>query len=366
MENGQEEGTSTQPVMAYNSQGYPKREGVEQCSFFVKNGNCKYGTTCRWHHPEFIFPNVDFNSIGLPLRPGAKDCAFYAKRKECSYGCTCKWNHPEPTEEEARVTREAMRQQMNLTLAAMNPLNGTVTQATTTGFNSKGFPVRPGVQTCAYFEKMGDCKFGASCKWNHPEGIAVQLAPQLFMQQKLQTQDEPTGDPSGFNSKGFPLRPGVQICTFFQKTGECKFGSSCKWDHDEAGVTPQTSEFNSLGYPVRPFQIACAFFTKNGTCRFGATCKWDHPEEFTALAAQSVGIGIPMPKARSDPPERFNSLGYPIRPGHTSCSFFLKTGTCSYGVECKWDHPEGMAGAGVEQPGFQKISGQAAIRVTPY
>ena len=149
---------------------------------------------------------------------------------------------------------------MNLTLAAMNPLNGTVTQATTTGFNSKGFPVRPGVQTCAYFEKVGDCKFGASCKWNHPEGIAFKLAPQLFMQQKLRTQDEPTGDPSGFNSKGFPLRPGVQICTFFQKTGECKFGSSCKWDHDEAGVTPQTSKFNSLGYPVRPFQIACAFF----------------------------------------------------------------------------------------------------------
>lgn len=30
------------------------------------------------------------------------------------------------------------------------------------------FPVRPGAEDCAYYIKTGTCKFGPSCKFNHP------------------------------------------------------------------------------------------------------------------------------------------------------------------------------------------------------
>ena len=32
--------------------------------------------------------------VGLPVRPGAKACAFFMKTGTCKYGKTCKWHHP--------------------------------------------------------------------------------------------------------------------------------------------------------------------------------------------------------------------------------------------------------------------------------
>jgi len=41
-------------------------------------------------------PKIGENSLGYPMRPGAQPCAFYMKQGVCSYGQTCKWDHPEP------------------------------------------------------------------------------------------------------------------------------------------------------------------------------------------------------------------------------------------------------------------------------
>ena len=52
------------------------------------------------------------------------------------------------------------------------------------------------------------CRFGATCKFDHPPEFAVALS-----------------------RAGLPLRPGQPPCSFFQRTGACKFGPSCKFDH---------------------------------------------------------------------------------------------------------------------------------------
>jgi len=38
------------------------------------------------------------------------------------------------------------------------------------------------------------------------------------------------------NSTRLPLRPGIQACNYFIKTGECWYGEACKWDHPEASA----------------------------------------------------------------------------------------------------------------------------------
>lgn len=44
----------------------------------------------------------------------------------------------------------------------------------------------------------------------------------------------PTGSISpGFNSKGFPMRPGMPMCSYYTRTGNCAYGVTCKWDHPE-------------------------------------------------------------------------------------------------------------------------------------
>lgn len=34
---------------------------------------------------------------------------------------------------------------------------------------------------------------------------------------------------------------------------------------------------------------------------------------------------------------------YPERPGEPDCSYYLRTGTCSYGEKCRYNHPRDRA-----------------------
>lgn len=97
----------------------------------------------------------------------------------------------------------------------------------------------------------------------------------------------------GLNSKKLPLRPGVSPCGYYLRNGDCKYGKACKWDHPETQSTPgggrpvvvppprgawqRTATTNSKGYPMRSGEAPCAFYMRTGTCKFGPTCKFDHP-----------------------------------------------------------------------------------------
>ena len=72
----------------------------------------------------------------------------------------------------------------------------------------------------------------------------------------------------------FPVRQGQPPCEFYVKTGHCKFGENCRFDHP-----PQYAvRLNSVGLPLRPGEPACAHFEKTRLCKFGPACKFDHPE----------------------------------------------------------------------------------------
>ncbi|XP_009102846.1 putative zinc finger CCCH domain-containing protein 9 isoform X4 [Brassica rapa] len=61
------------------SSEYPVRTGVADCYYYLKNGGCFFGRSCRYNHP--------------PL-PGARDCEQYLQTGQCSYGRRCRFNHP--------------------------------------------------------------------------------------------------------------------------------------------------------------------------------------------------------------------------------------------------------------------------------
>merc|ERR1712107_188417 len=99
-----------------------------------------------------------------------------------------------------------------------------------------GLPMRPGKQQCSFFLKTGTCKFGAKCIFDHPEGFGG-TQPCIIM-----------------NSLGFPMRPGGSICSFYMRTGQCKFGSSCRHDHPEPDV---------MGSPTSDALIKCLLNPSN-------------------------------------------------------------------------------------------------------
>lgn len=57
----------------------PRRPGQQPCKFYMRTGDCAYGVTCKWDHPERALPAVVPSPgallppglAGLPLLPGA-------------------------------------------------------------------------------------------------------------------------------------------------------------------------------------------------------------------------------------------------------------------------------------------------------
>lgn len=72
----------------------PRREGMSECQYYMKTGECKYGSTCKWDHPERK-PPPELNRSGLPVRQGAPDCQHYMQHGGCKFGTSCQFNHPE-------------------------------------------------------------------------------------------------------------------------------------------------------------------------------------------------------------------------------------------------------------------------------
>lgn len=51
---------------------YPERPGQPECSYFLKTGDCKYRSNCRYHHPKTRISkpvSCPLSEKGLPLRP---------------------------------------------------------------------------------------------------------------------------------------------------------------------------------------------------------------------------------------------------------------------------------------------------------
>ncbi|CAM8928846.1 unnamed protein product [Rhodiola kirilowii] len=122
------------------------------------------------------------------------------------------------------------------------------------------YPERPGEPDCSYYIRTGMCRFGATCRFNHPPNRTMIIA-----------NDRMKGE--------FPERIGQPECQYYLKTGTCKFGSTCKFHHprEKAGIAGKVT-LNILGYPIRPSENECSYYLRTGECKFGSTCKFHHPQ----------------------------------------------------------------------------------------
>eukprot|EP00252_Welwitschia_mirabilis_P025553 TRINITY_DN8028_c0_g1_i1.p1 TRINITY_DN8028_c0_g1~~TRINITY_DN8028_c0_g1_i1.p1 ORF type:complete len:474 (-),score=90.36 TRINITY_DN8028_c0_g1_i1:546-1967(-) len=85
-----------EPPNVQAEQMYPQRPGQQECLFYMRTGYCKFGSTCKYHHPRErnVTSQYPLSPVGLPLRQGVPTCPFYARQGFCKYGPTCKYDHP--------------------------------------------------------------------------------------------------------------------------------------------------------------------------------------------------------------------------------------------------------------------------------
>eukprot|EP01018_Ginkgo_biloba_P023789 Gb_15324 [translate_table: standard] len=311
-------------------------------------------------------PRMDSSSDlpTYPQRPGEKDCVFYMTTRTCRFGAECKFDHP-----------------------VWVPAGGIPNwkEVTSVASSNDPLPERPGELECAFYMKTGICKFGTKCKFNHPKERL----------EALKTSDQ-KGDgsevkPVVSDVDPLPERPGEPECTFYMKTGICKFGAKCKFNHpkDRLGaqktsdqkedgdsaplggtgqlgtpgvvngktekkispVKPATMQ-NSKGLPIRPGETDCPFYIKTGSCKYGQNCRFNHPERKIVNPLPGIVPFTTQDQHLSAYPgvlPEYGLGGHPVppqvhpvppqRPGQPECVFYMKTGECKFGALCKFHHP---------------------------
>ncbi|XP_042971614.1 zinc finger CCCH domain-containing protein 3 isoform X3 [Carya illinoinensis] len=315
---------------AAQSAPYPDRPGEPDCLYYLRTGLCGYGSNCRYNHPSYVSQGSLYG-IELPERVGQPDCGYFLKTGTCKYGSTCKYHHP-------RDRRGA------------GPVS----------FNVVGLPMRQEEKQCPYYMQTGFCKFGVACKFDHPQPASLGTVLAVTGHADVGSMGSTVMPSSGLPYAGGlpawslprvpyisgPRFPGPEtyMPAFLPPQGVVPAQGWNTYMGNMSPMSPNGSTtvlysnfiYNSknLGesasrglssgttpsLPERPDQPECRYFMNTGTCKYGSDCKFHHPKERIAQSG-------------ANPP------GLPLRPGQAVCSYYSMYGLCKYGPTCKFDHP---------------------------
>jgi len=283
---------------------FPERAGQPICQYFMRTGTCKFGASCKYHHPRQgagSVSHVSLNLYGYPLRPGDKECSYYVKTGQCKFGATCKFHHPHPAGVQVPAPSPAPQvapmpaptmyptmqsqsipsaQQYGVVVARPSLMPGSYVQG----------PYGPMLVPPGMVPIQGWSHYPGSVNPVASPGTQPTVGPSSIYGIHQQFSASAAAYPGSYqsmptsvglsssNQKEFPERPGQPECQYFLKTGDCKFGSSCRYHHPREVIVPKTDVVLSpIGLPLRPGAPPCTHYAQRGVCKFGSACKFDHP-----------------------------------------------------------------------------------------
>ncbi|KAJ0105698.1 hypothetical protein Patl1_18214 [Pistacia atlantica] len=319
--------------------------------YYLKTGGCKFGKACRYSHTRAkspVIPILELNFLGLPIRPGEKECPYYMRNGSCKYGSNCRFNHPDPTAvggsdspsgygNGGSVSSQAASQTSVGSWSSPRALNETAPflqlmyppsqVAVSQKAEWNGYQVL--TLLCSlereYFanspkyrhlsNRMGSECLGKVlskyllvlfpidfiCLWLvkgplYPPERSINPTPPYAMKPPVIETNVYTHQQQQQHMlvDEFPERPGQPDCSFFLKTGDCKFKSNCKYHHPKNRISKsQPCALSDKGLPLRPDQNICSHYSRYGICKFGPACKFDHPVQPAASPTESGLDSLP-------------------------------------------------------------------------
>ncbi|XP_040989325.1 zinc finger CCCH domain-containing protein 43-like isoform X2 [Juglans microcarpa x Juglans regia] len=282
---------------------YPVRPEAEDCAFYLKTGTCKFGSNCRFNHPvrrknQYYMRSggckygdackyshkrdkisgttlLDLNFLGLPIRPGEKECPFYMRTGSCKYGANCRFNHPDPTAVGGSDNPSGYGNGGSATLDASQ--SSIASWSSSRKFNETA-PFAPIVLTPSHGIPS------QNPEWNGLQ--APVYLPERSMRPPVTYIMSPAGTETNVYThhqqqiqvEEYPERPGYPECSYFLKTGDCKYKSNCRYHHPKDRIVKSPPcALSDKGLPLRPDQNICTHYSRYGICKFGPACKFDHP-----------------------------------------------------------------------------------------
>ncbi|XP_033141895.1 zinc finger CCCH domain-containing protein 58 isoform X2 [Brassica rapa] len=250
---------------------FPERMGQPVCQHFMRTGTCRFGATCKYHHPrqggrDSVTALTSLSYMGLPLRPGEKECSYYMRTGQCKFGSTCRFHHPVPPGVQAPSL------QLSTGSAIYPPLHS---------------------QSVPSPQQFGMVPYSG---WNPYQASSISAMPSHGSQPSMGSSSvygiRPSSPPapayppgsSSNKEQTFPQRPGQPECQYFMRTGDCKFGNSCRFHHPLEAASPKGVNLSPIGLPIRPGTAQCSHFAQHGVCKFGPACKFDHSMSSSSLS----------------------------------------------------------------------------------
>lgn len=245
------EGGPVQPV-ALNTSGYPLRPGEKECSYYIKTGHCKFGSTCKFHHPDG--PELGVVSETPSMYPPAQPLPMSSP---LSYPPLASWQLGRPSVLPGSFYQGSYPPMVHpsavIPMQGWNPYMSSMNQLASAG----------GQQNVQAGPLYGLSHQGPSSSVAYGSNYAP-LPSSTW--------------PSSNKQVAFPERPGQPECHHYMKTGTCKFGATCKYSHPQYLSAPNSNcMLSPLGLPIRPGAQQCVYYSQHGFCKFGPRCKFDHP-----------------------------------------------------------------------------------------
>ncbi|KAG5148672.1 hypothetical protein JHK82_015553 [Glycine max] len=175
-------------------------------------------------------------------------CRHYISFGTCKYGATCIFHHP----------------QLSLNFIDIPPWSwpvrnrnaAAVNIETSSSRNVEQYLLQPG----SYFESIWPPIFESRRNLRPPSTI--------YMHFHYNKQIEE-----------LPERPGEPECSYFLKTGHCKFKSDCKFHHPKSWIERlPPCNLNDKSLPLRPERKVCRYYGRYRICKFGRVCMFHHPQ----------------------------------------------------------------------------------------
>ncbi|KAI5569379.1 hypothetical protein BDE02_12G073300 [Populus trichocarpa] len=253
---------------------------------------------------------------------------YYLKTGGCKYGTACRFNHSR-----AKYSVPPVKIPMSAALE----------------LNFLGLPIRLGEKECEYFMRNGSCKFGANCKYNHPDPTAVGGSdhPSTFLNGGSASLPVPSSSSVGSWSSPRALNDPTSFVPIMFSPNQGVPPQSPDWNGYQAPLypperslhpplsyaliniatesnvyAPQQQQIVVDEFPERPGQPQCSFYMKFGDCKFKSNCKYHHPKN----------------RISKSPPLTLSDKGLPLRPDQNICSHYSRYGICKFGPSCKFDH----------------------------
>ncbi|KAF8026112.1 hypothetical protein BT93_F2812 [Corymbia citriodora subsp. variegata] len=94
-----------------------------------------------------------------------------------------------------------------------------------------------------------------------------------------------------------------------------------------------------LHYPFGIYARDCHFYVRNGWCKFGGNCKFSHPLKRTGMGESQVFQRSGF-EEKQEKGEYLESTKQIECKGRAECLFYMQHGTCRYGPDCRFHHPD--------------------------